>query len=171
MSEAKVMAFSPFTTHFSPKLERHNMKFDIEYVEKLAKILAENSLTEISLEDGEQAITVRKDVIVAPAVAAAPAAASVSQATPASAAQPAPEVKKGKPLTSPMVGTFYSAPSPDAKPFVEVGQTISQGDVVCIVEAMKLMNEIESEFSGKIAEICVKDGQPVEFGQVLMYIE
>ena len=81
------------------------------------------------------------------------------------------EVKKGKPLTSPMVGTFYKAPSPDAKPFVEVGQTIKEGDVVCIVEAMKLMNEIESEVSGKIVEICVTDGQPVEFGQVLMYVE
>lgn len=146
------------------------MKFDIEYVEKLAKVLADNSLTEISLEDGEQAITLRKDVVVAP-VAAAPMpqpAPAAQQAAPAPSAEPA---KKGKPLTSPMVGTFYSAPSPDAKPFVEVGQTISQGDVVCIVEAMKLMNEIESEVSGKVVEICVKDGQPVEFGQVLMYIE
>lgn len=146
------------------------MKFDIEYVEKLAKVLADNSLTEISLEDGEQAITLRKDLIVAP-VAAAPAsqpAPAAQQPAPAPSAEPA---KKGKPLTSPMVGTFYSAPSPDAKPFVEVGQTISQGDVVCIVEAMKLMNEIESEVSGKVVEICVKDGQPVEFGQVLMYIE
>ena len=70
-----------------------------------------------------------------------------------------------------MVGTFYSAPSPDADAFVKVGQTIKEGDVVCIVEAMKLMNEIESDFSGKITEICVEDGQPVEFGQVLMYIE
>lgn len=148
------------------------MKFDIEYVDKLAKILAENSLTEISLEDGEQAITLRKEVI-AVAAASAPAVAAPSQTAqaapaPAAASEPA---KKGKPLTSPMVGTFYCAPSPDAKPFVEVGQTVSQGDVVCIVEAMKLMNEIESEFSGKITEICVKDGQPVEFGQVLMYIE
>lgn len=148
------------------------MKFDIEYVDKLAKILAENSLTEISLEDGEQAITLRKEVIAvaaasAPAVAA-PAQTAQAAPAPAAASEPA---KKGKPLTSPMVGTFYSAPSPDAKPFVEVGQTVSQGDVVCIVEAMKLMNEIESEFSGKITEICVKDGQPVEFGQVLMYIE
>lgn len=147
------------------------MKFDIEYVDKLAKILAENSLTEISLEDGEQAITIRKDVVVAP-VAAAPAVQAAPAAQPAqTAAQPAEPAKKGKPLTSPMVGTFYSAPSPDAKPFVEVGQTVSQGDVVCIVEAMKLMNEIEAEVSGKIVEICVKDGQPVEFGQVLMYIE
>lgn len=149
------------------------MKFDIEYVEKLAKVLAENELTEISLEDGEQAITLRKEVVVAPA-AIAPAA--VSQAAPAvQAPAPAPSAsepaKKGTPITSPMVGTFYSAPSPDAKPFVEVGQTIAQGDVVCIVEAMKLMNEIESEISGKIVEICVKDGQPVEFGQVLMYVE
>lgn len=144
------------------------MKFDIEYVEKLAKVLADNSLTEISLEDGEQAITLRKEitgVISAPAV---PAQIPVQQAAPAE--KPA-EVKKGKPLTSPMVGTFYKAPSPDAKPFVEIGQTIKEGDVVCIVEAMKLMNEIETEVSGKIVEICVADGQPVEFGQVLMYVE
>lgn len=150
------------------------MKFDIEYIEKLAKIVDETTLTEISLEDGEQAITIRKDVITGtPVVAAAPApvvAAPVAQ--PAAAPAPAQEeVKRGKALTSPMVGTFYKAPSPDAKPFVEVGQTVAQGDVVCIVEAMKLMNEIESEFSGKIVEICVEDGQPVEFGQVLMYIE
>lgn len=145
------------------------MKFDIEYVEKLAKVLADNSLTEISLEDGEQAITLRKEVTGV--VAAAPAVAPAAQAAPqAPAAKPA-EVKKGKPVTSPMVGTFYKAPSPDAKAFVEVGQTIKEGDVVCIVEAMKLMNEIESEVSGKVVEICVSDGQPVEFGQVLMYVE
>lgn len=148
------------------------MKFDIEYVEKLAKVLADNSLTEISLEDGEQAITLRKDLVMtgAPVQTAVPQAAAPVPAVSAQE-QPAEQAKKGKPITSPMVGTFYSAPSPDAKPFVEVGQTISQGDVVCIVEAMKLMNEIEAECSGKIVEICVKDGQPVEFGQVLMYVE
>ena len=148
------------------------MKFDIEYVEKLAKVLADNSLTEISLEDGEQAITLRKDLVMtgAPVQTAVPQAAAPVPAVSAQE-QPAEPEKKGKPITSPMVGTFYSAPSPDAKPFVEVGQTISQGDVVCIVEAMKLMNEIEAECSGKIVEICVKDGQPVEFGQVLMYVE
>lgn len=148
------------------------MKFDIEYVEKLAKVLADNSLTEISLEDGEQAITLRKDLVMtgAPVQTAVPQAAALVPAVSAQE-QPAEPAKKGKPITSPMVGTFYSAPSPDAKPFVEVGQTISQGDVVCIVEAMKLMNEIEAECSGKIVEICVKDGQPVEFGQVLMYVE
>lgn len=145
------------------------MKFDIEYVEKLAKVLADNSLTEISLEDGEQAITLRKEITGVVAAPAAPVA--IPQQTASSPAEKPAEVKKGKPVTSPMVGTFYKAPSPDAKPFVEVGQTIKEGDVVCIVEAMKLMNEIEAEVSGKVVEICVTDGQPVEFGQVLMYVE
>ncbi len=149
------------------------MKFDIDYVEKLAKVLADNSLTEISLEDGEQAITLRKEVMGVAATPVAVPAAQTAPAAPSNQAAPAEqkEVKKGKPLTSPMVGTFYSAPSPDAEPFVKVGQTVKDGDVVCIVEAMKLMNEIEAEFSGKVVEICVEDGQPVEFGQVLMYIE
>lgn len=147
------------------------MKFDVDYIEKLAKVLADTSLTEISLEDGEQAITLRKDL---PIVNAAPAVQTVSAPAaqaPAPAAAPQAEVKKGKAVTSPMVGTFYSSPSPDSKAFVEVGQSVKKGDVVCIVEAMKLMNEIETEFSGKILEICIQDGQPVEFGQVLMYIE
>jgi acetyl-CoA carboxylase biotin carboxyl carrier protein len=136
------------------------MKFDIEYIEKLAKIITDNSLTEISLEDGEQAVTVRKEVgYSAPPALQAPLAAA------------AVETKKGKAVTSPMVGTFYKAPSPDAKPFVTTGQEIKAGDVVCIIEAMKLMNEIESEFSGKIIEICAEDGQPVEFGQTLFYVE
>ncbi len=151
------------------------MKFDTDYIEKLAKIIADNSLTEISLEDGEQAITIRKDLpeviqAVAPAVQA-PVAVQAQAPAPVTQQEQKPAAKKGTPITSPMVGTFYKSPSPDAAPFVEVGQTIKQGDVVCIVEAMKLMNEIESEVSGKITEICVDDGQPVEFGQVLMYVE
>lgn len=151
------------------------MKFETDYIEKLAKILEETGMTEISLEDGEQAITLRKDVVVTSApqvVAAAPAPVAAPAAAPqaASADAPAP-AKKGTPITSPMVGTFYKSPSPDAEPFVSVGSTIKQGDVVCIVEAMKMMNEIESEVSGKVVEICVEDGQPVEFGQVLLYVE
>ena len=151
------------------------MKFDTDYIEKLANIIAETGLTEISLEDGEQAITMRRDVIVAstPQVAVQ-AAAPVVQTAPAASAPAAKSdapAKKGTPITSPMVGTFYKAPSPDADPFVGVGSSIKAGDVVCIVEAMKMMNEIESEVSGKIVEICVEDGQPVEFGQVLMYVE
>ncbi|MBR1461057.1 acetyl-CoA carboxylase biotin carboxyl carrier protein, partial [bacterium] len=88
------------------------------------------------------------------------------------ASQPASGTKSaGTPITSPMIGTFYMAPSPDAEPFVKVGQPVNQGDVVCIIEAMKMMNEIKSEISGKVVEVCVEDGQPVEFGQVLMYVE
>ena len=147
------------------------MKFDTDYIEKLAEIIEAKGLTEISLEDGNQAITVRRELYTAGTPVVAPAATPAAQPAQTPAAAPKQEAKKGQPVTSPMVGTFYKASSPDAKPFVEVGQTISKGDVVCIVEAMKLMNEIESEVSGKVIEICVEDGQPVEFGQVLMYIE
>lgn len=148
------------------------MNFDIEYIQELAKILKTNELTEISLENEDGAITIRKDVIVTPgAVAAVPSAAPVQAAAPKAVEAAAVEVKKGTPIVSPMVGTFYTSPSPDAKPFVTVGQTVSKGDKVCIIEAMKLMNEIEAEVSGKVVEICVQDGQPVEFGQVLMYVE
>ena len=151
------------------------MKFEIDYIEKLAKIIADNELTEISLEDGEQAITIRKDlaeVIAAPVTATSAPAPVVCQTTvntPVVEAEK--EAPKGKAITSPMVGTFYAAPSPDAEPFVEVGKVVSEGDVVCIIEAMKLMNEIKAEQSGKITQICVKNGDPVECGQVLMYVE
>ena len=152
------------------------MKFEIDYIEKLAKIIADNELTEISLEDGEQAITIRKDLaevvttaVAAPAAAPAPVVCQTT-VNPA-VVEVEKEAPKGKAITSPMVGTFYSAPSPDADPFVEVGKTIAEGDVVCIVEAMKLMNEIKAECAGKVSQICVKNGDPVEFGQVLMYVE
>ena len=149
------------------------MKFEIDYLEKLAKIITENELTEISLEDGDQAITIRKDLAEVVTTAVAPAAAPAPVVCQTTINTPAAEVEapKGKAITSPMVGTFYAAPSPDADPFVEVGKTISEGDVVCIVEAMKLMNEIKAECSGKISQICVSNGDPVEFGQVLMYVE
>lgn len=153
------------------------MKFEIDYIEKLAKIIADNELTEISLEDGEQAITIRKDL--AEVITTAPVAAPVSAPAPVvcqTTVNPAvveveKDAPKGKAITSPMVGTFYAAPSPEAEPFVEIGKTISEGDVVCIIEAMKLMNEIKAEHSGKVTQICVKNGDPVEFGQVLMYVE
>ncbi len=153
------------------------MKFETDYIEKLAKIVADNELTEISLEDGEQAITIRKDLpevisagVAMPAAAPVAAAPAAPVAPAASSASSEPE-HKGKAIVSPMVGTFYSKPSPDAEPFVKVGDSISAGDKVCIIEAMKLMNEIESEFSGKITEICVTDGQAVEYGQAIMYVE
>lgn len=152
------------------------MKFDTDYIEKLAKIIADNELTEISLEDGNQAITIRKDLPevisagVSMPVAPAPVAAAPVVTAPASV-ETAEPAKKGNAIVSPMVGTFYSKPAPDKEPYVKLGDTISAGDTVCIVEAMKLMNEIESEFSGKIVEICVQDGQAVEYGQPIMYVE
>lgn len=152
------------------------MKLEPEYIEKLAKIITINGLTEISLEDGEQAITIRKDLpevilnstsqgVAAPS-APAPVAAETSKVEEKTEVKP-----KGKAITSPMVGTFYAASSPESTAFVEVGSTVGEGDVVCIIEAMKLMNEIKSEHSGKVVQICVKNGDPVEFGQVLMYVE
>ncbi len=153
------------------------MKFETEYIEKLAKIITEQGLSEISLEDGEQAITLRKDAVVASAPAVAVSTPVVVPASaPASVPTQAPsevkeEKKSGTPITSPMVGTFYMAPSPDSAPFVAVGESVKVGDVVCIIEAMKMMNEIKSEVAGRVVEVCVEDGQPVEFGQVLMYVE
>ena len=151
------------------------MKFETDYIEKLAKIVADNGLTEISMEDGEQAITIRKDLPEVNMVASTPAVAApqVAPAPVVAAAPDAPKAPeaKGKAITSPMVGTFYAASSPEAAPFVEVGSTVNVGDVVCIIEAMKLMNEIKSEQAGKVVQICVKNGDPIEFGQVLMYVE
>ena len=148
------------------------MKYEIDYIEKIAKIVTENNLSEIYLEDGDQAISVRKEGVTAQTQvvqAQAPVApAAPSQAQPA---QPQTETPKGKTITSPMVGAFYAAPAPGAKPFVKVGDVVTVGQVVCIVEAMKLMNEIKSEVAGKVVEVCVEDGQPVEYGQVLMYVE
>lgn len=143
-----------------------------KYIQELAELLKENELTEISVKNGEKEIILKKEKeVVASAGGASVVTASLPAPSGAEAFVCTPIEKKGKPITSPMVGTFYKAPAPDAKPFVEVGSVVSDGTVVCIIEAMKLMNEIESDVSGKVVEICVDDGQPVEFGQVLMYVE
>lgn len=147
------------------------MKFESDYIEKLAKIIANNGLTEISLEDGEQAITIRKDLPEVNMAASAPAVISAAAPVSSPVVETKPAEVKGKAITSPMVGTFYAASSPEAAPFVEVGSTVNVGDVVCIIEAMKLMNEIKSEQAGKVVQICVKSGDPIEYGQVLMYVE
>ena len=153
------------------------MKFDLEYLEKLAKLVKENDLSEITLEEEEKAVSLRREKpqILTTAIPQVMSASATSQVvSPQNTKQT--EVKqetahKGKPVTAPMVGTFYCSPSPDDAPFVKVGDNISIGQVVCIIEAMKLMNEIEADSSGKITEICVKNGDSVEFGQVLMYVE
>ena len=152
------------------------MRLETEYIEKLAKIINDNGLTEISLEDGEQAITIRKDApevvnVTTPVPAAPTVAVQTQSASGAEDVVVAKPAQKGKAVTSPMVGTFYASSSPDAEPFVEIGSEIKEGDVVCIIEAMKLMNEIKSEHAGKVTQICVKNGDPIEYGQVLMYVE
>lgn len=150
------------------------MKINFEYLNKLATMMSANDLSEVHLEDEEQLISLKREKIVEEVQQVVMPATVTSQVI----STPKPqkeEVKnnapKGTPVISPMVGTFFSAPSPEAKPFVQVGDTIAAGQVVCIVEAMKLMNEIETEVSGKITEICVKNGDSVEFGQVLMYVD
>ena len=146
---------------------------DIKYIEKLAKLVKENQLTELSVKDGEQTVTLKKEAKMAEAVQVMPQIQKQQQPVQPKE-QPVeekPAKKTDKVIKSPMVGTFYKAPAAGAPPFVEVGGLVAQGEVVCIIEAMKLMNEIESDFSGKIVEICVEDGQPVEYGQVLMYVE
>ncbi len=151
------------------------MNFEIDYIEKLANLADEKQLTEITVEDGDKAIIIKRgcQTQAAPVVQTVQAAPVVQAEAATSAEQTAPasEQTKGTAITSPMVGAFYAAPSPGAKPFVKVGDTVAAGQVVCIVEAMKLMNEIESEVSGRITKICVEDGQSVEYGQVLMYVE
>lgn len=154
------------------------MKFEIEYIEKLVKILSESDLTEITLEDVDKAIVLRKEkeivttqTFAQPAVMQAPALASNITSQVMEQPKAAKPEAKGKPVLSPMVGTFYSSPSPESEPFAKTGDNVGVGQVVCIIEAMKLMNEIESEVSGKVTEICVKDGETVEYGQVLMYVE
>ncbi len=150
------------------------MNFDLEYLEKLANIVYENDLSEISLENEEQAVSLKREKPVQAVPFSNVMPTTVTSQVISSPSKPQ-ETKsnehKGTPITSPMVGTFYSSPSPDEKPFVAVGDNIAIGQVVCIIEAMKLMNEIEAEASGKITEICVKNGDSVEFGQVLMYVE
>ena len=154
------------------------MKFDLKYLEKLAKLMKEGELTEMQLEDQEQSIVLKREMQTVTAQQVLPVAQTqvITQEAPVVAESASVEHKEetpktGKAIKSPMVGTFYKAASPDAPAFVEVGSLVAQGEVVCIIEAMKLMNEIESDFSGKVVEICVDDGQPVEYGQVLMYIE
>lgn len=144
---------------------------DKNYIKELAELLNENSLTEISVKEGDKEIVIKKEKEVVVGASSGVVTASMPAPSGAEAFVCTPIEKKGKPVTSPMVGTFYKAASPDSKAFVELGSIVSSGDTVCIIEAMKLMNEIETDVSGKVVEICVEDGQAVEFGQVLMYVE
>jgi acetyl-CoA carboxylase biotin carboxyl carrier protein len=147
---------------------------DIRKIKKLIELLEESGINELEIHEGEESVRINRGggTQVAPQPAApqpaAPAPAPEAAAEPeAQAAAPEPE---GHPVRSPMVGTFYSAPSPDAPPFVEEGQAVQAGDVLCIVEAMKMMNQIEADKSGTIKAVLVENGEPVEFDQPLFSI-
>lgn len=151
---------------------------DIRKVKKLIELLEESNVSEIEIKEGEESVRISRGSTAAAAVAPAPVAAVAAPVTPAPAA-PAPsaapeetasEQPSGHAVKSPMVGTFYKAPSPESSPFVTVGQKVNKGDVVCIVEAMKMMNQIEADASGIVEAILVEDGQPVEFDQPLITI-
>ena len=154
---------------------------DIRKVKKLIELLEESGIAEIEIREGEESVRISRGTSVAPVqqVVAAPPppvapaieAEDAAAATSDSAnAQSEADDSSRQVIASPMVGTFYSAPSPDAEPFVSVGQTINVGDTLCIIEAMKIMNPIEAEQSGTVSAILVENGQPVEFEQPLFVI-
>jgi len=149
---------------------------DLRKLKKLIDLVQESGIAELEITEGEEKVKIVKGGMVtvaaapAPAViaAVAPAAAAAGPAAPP-AAEPGPG-QEGHVVKAPMVGTFYRSPSPDAKAFVEVGQAVKEGDTICIIEAMKLMNEIEADASGVVKAILVENGQPVEYGQPLFIL-
>ena len=151
------------------------MAMDIRKIKKLIELLEESNIGELEIREGEETVRISRNGVMpmmaapmayahAPAPVAAPAAAPVAEAP---AAKPA---LSGHIVRSPMVGTFYRAPSPDSPPFAEVGQSVKVGDVLCIVEAMKMMNQIEADKAGVVQAILVDDGAPVEFDQPMFTI-
>jgi acetyl-CoA carboxylase biotin carboxyl carrier protein len=147
---------------------------DLRKLKKLIDLVQESGIAELEITEGEEKVKIVKGGVVSmtaapPPVMAAPAAAPTPSAPAAPAAAP-PEAQEGHVVKAPMVGTFYRSPSPDAKPFVEVGQAVKEGDTICIIEAMKLMNEIEADASGSVKAILVENGQPVEYGQPLFIL-
>ena len=156
---------------------------DIRKVKKLIELLEESGVSEIEIKEGEESVRISRHptgtmhTISTPMAYSTPAAAigaasgAAAGATAAATATAAPTHSPDQLVTAPMVGTFYSAPAPGAKAFVEVGSEVKPGDVLCIIEAMKMMNQIESDKAGRVASILVKNGDPVEFGQTLFIIE
>lgn len=148
---------------------------DLRKLKKLIDLVQESGIAELEITEGEEKVKIVKGGAVSvspgPAPAALPAAAAAESRPSAAAPSAEPEPgQEGRVIKAPMVGTFYRAASPDAKPFVEVGQAVKEGDTVCIIEAMKLMNEIEADASGAVKAILVENGQPVEYGQPLFIL-
>jgi acetyl-CoA carboxylase biotin carboxyl carrier protein len=139
---------------------------DIRKIKKLIELVEESGITELEISEGEESVRISR-------VVAAPVAMAVAApvAAPVAVADATPAIVTGHQVKSPMVGTFYRAASPEAKPFVEVGSKVKVGDTLCIVEAMKMMNQIEADKAGTVVAIDVEDGAAVEFDQVLVIIE
>lgn len=159
-------------------MEKIYGSFDLETIEKLADIVRDKKLYEITISDGDKSITVKGEKcppppmppmpMIQPAPATTAPQPSVTAAAPAKETQS--EEVSGNIVKSPIVGTFYAAPAPDKPPFVKVGDSVKKGDVIMIIESMKLMNEIQSDFDGVVEKILVSDGQAVEFDQPIMII-
>ncbi len=152
---------------------------DIRKVKKLIELLEESGISELEISEGEESVRISRHprMSMQPQIAVAGPSAPVTATMPAGPATPATAAGEHKPrddehtVTSPMVGTYYSASSPGAKPFIELGMEIKVGQVLCIIEAMKMMNQIESDKAGRVTAILAKNGEPVEFGQPLFIIE
>lgn len=148
---------------------------DIRKVKKLIEMLEASNLGEIEIREGEESIRISRGSSASPVavtqVAPAPAAVAAPAPAPTAVSAPTSALPAGHPVTSPMVGTFYRAPSPDAPSFVDVGSTVNVGDTLCIIEAMKMLNEIESDKAGVVRAILKENGQPVEYGETLFVIE
>lgn len=147
---------------------------DLKLIKNILDLISDSDVDEVSIEEGDFKIKVKKTGAVEQVTYTQPAPPATSQpATPSSdePKQEATSASSGDTLKSPIVGTFYKSPSPDSDPFVKVGDKVSKGQTLCIVEAMKIMNEIEAEFGGTIQEILVNDGQPVEYDQPLFIIQ
>ena len=152
---------------------------DLRKLKTLIDLVSESNVSELEITEAEGKVRIVKAGLVAPApavalplpVAAAPVMAAAPAAAPVAAAVPTVEPAKGFTVKSPMVGTFYRSATPGGSPFVEVGQKVNEGDVICIIEAMKILNEIEAEKSGTITQVLGENGQAVEYGQPLFVIE
>lgn len=143
---------------------------DIRKVKKLIELLEGSDIAELEIREGEESVRISRQAVVAPY--AAPAAVAAPVAPPAGVPPPIPASEpRGHHIKSPMVGTYYGSASPNSDPFVVEGQEVKVGDTLCIIEAMKMMNQIESDKSGRISKILVENGNPVEFDQILFIIE
>ena len=173
--------FSPRPVASALRQPNHNLTtLDLKEIKELVALMRKNDLSVFKMESEGFKITLKRGaepiITTAPVgvqyalPAAAPVAATAAPAATAGAPEPAGGGEKLKEVTSPMVGTFYAAPAPDAQPFVKIGQQIEEGTVVCIIEAMKVMNEIKAECKGVVAEIVAEAGKPVQFGQVMFRV-